>query len=104
MLAWFVFAGERVLDGLGEAAVRLAACGLVALVGLGLVAAPALTVAVAVPGLLLAGYGCVEWLRASRRGVRVRHRRLATASVVTAATVGCLAVYAVTYCRCSRWW
>ncbi|GAA2760581.1 hypothetical protein [Actinopolymorpha rutila] len=67
MLAWFVVAGERVLDGLGEAAVILAACGLVALAGLGLVAAPALTAVVAMPVLLLAGYGCIEWLRASRR-------------------------------------
>ncbi|MGW0230718.1 hypothetical protein ACWDWO_20585 [Actinopolymorpha singaporensis] len=60
MLAWIVFTGERILDVLGEAAVGLAACGLVALVGLGLVAAPALTVAVVGPVLLLAGYGCVE--------------------------------------------
>ncbi|GAA2760884.1 hypothetical protein GCM10009872_62450 [Actinopolymorpha rutila] len=103
-MAWFVFVGKWVLDGLGEVAARLVACGLVALVGLGLVAAPALTVAVAVPVLLLAGYGCVEWFRASRRGVQVRHRRLARASVVTALVVGCLAAYAITYCSCTSWW
>ncbi|MFD2078160.1 hypothetical protein SAMN05421678_12359 [Actinopolymorpha cephalotaxi] len=107
MLAWFVVAGEWVLDGLGEGAVMLAACGLVALVGVGLKDAPALTVAVVVPVLVLAGYGCIEWLRTSRRarrGLRVRHGHLGRASIVTAAVVACLALYAVTSCRCTTWW